>query len=49
MAQGGGFFKGEKKKPKKGKDKAISGNFSSEQPATFSVPEVISKKKNSSW
>lgn len=50
MAQGGGFFKGEKKKPKKGKEKAISGNFTQGQSSsTFSMPEVISKKKNSSW
>lgn len=51
MAQGGGFFKGEKKKPKQNKDKAISGNFSqsSGEATTFTVPEVISKKKNSSW
>jgi hypothetical protein len=51
MAQGGGFFKGEKKKPKKNKEKTISGNFtqSSGEVSTFTVPEVISKKKNSSW
>lgn len=51
MAQGGGFFKGEKKKPKKTKEKSISGNFTQgdSSTSTFSMPEVISKKKNSSW
>jgi len=40
----GGFFKGEKKKPKKGKDKNISGTFQSGIP-TLTMPEVISRKK----
>lgn len=48
MAKNDGFFKGEKKKPKKGKDKAISG-FSQSSAPTFTMPEVISKKKKSSF
>ncbi|MBI5044514.1 MAG: hypothetical protein HZC02_01175 [Candidatus Levybacteria bacterium] len=49
MAKGGGFFKGEKKKQKKGKDKMMTGT-SSYNPVSFTMPEVISKKKkNTSW
>lgn len=44
MAKNEGFFKGEKKKPKKGKDKTISGLTHSSQP-TYTMPEVISRKK----
>lgn len=37
----GGFYKGEKKKAKKGKgDKVVFSNA-----PTFSMPEVVSKKK----
>lgn len=37
----GGYFKGEKKKPKKDKTaKNITNNYSS-----FSMPEIVSKKK----
>ncbi|MDO8639811.1 MAG: hypothetical protein Q7R53_02700 [bacterium] len=37
----GGFYKGEKKKTKKGKEgKAVFSNA-----ATFTLPEIISKKK----
>lgn len=44
MGSFGGFYKGEKKKPKKGKDnKQIqSGGFGA---PTFTLPEVIDKKK----
>ncbi len=48
MAKNDGFFKGEKKKPKKGKDKTISG-FSTGSVPTFVMPEVISKKKKNSF
>lgn len=44
-----GFFKGEKKKPKKGKDKSIA--FSAQggtQAPTYTMPEVITKKKQQS-
>ncbi|MEK7605866.1 MAG: hypothetical protein AAB478_05100 [Patescibacteria group bacterium] len=45
----GGFFKGEKKKAKKDKDRSISGVNQSSAPV-YSVPEVISKKKkNNEW
>lgn len=40
-----GFFKGEKKKPKKDKDKRSSGIISSSAPV-FSAPKVITKKRN---
>lgn len=44
MGNFGGFYKGEKKKPKKGKDsKQIQ---SSGFAPTFALPEVISKKKS---
>lgn len=46
MAGFGGFYKGEKKKPKKGKDmKQGSGVFGLGAPV-FKAPEVIAKKKN---
>ncbi len=48
MAKNDGFFKGEKKKPKKGKDKTISG-FNQSTAPTFVMPEVISKKKKNSF
>ncbi len=48
MAKNEGFFKGEKKKPKKGKDKAINGMTQGGAP-TYSMPEVISKKKKNSF
>ena len=48
MAKNEGFFKGEKKKSKKGKDKAISGMSQSTAPI-YTVPEVISKKKKDSF
>lgn len=41
----GGFYKGEKKKQKKGKEKG--GDFTSKAP-TFVLPKLISKKKNES-
>lgn len=41
-----GFFKGEKKKPKKGKDKSIPFSAQGGTPApTYNMPEVITKKK----
>ena len=43
-----GFFKGEKKKSKKGKEKGISGMNQGSAP-TFTMPEVISKKKRDSY
>ena len=42
MGSFGGFYKGEKKKPKK--DKAAKGSSTGEYP-TFQMPEIISKKK----
>ena len=36
----GGFYKGEKKKQKKGKEKKVTGSTS-----VFTMPEIISKKK----
>ncbi len=39
-----GFFKGEKKKQKKDKDKRSSGIITSTAPV-FSLPKVITKKK----
>lgn len=41
MGSFGGFYKGEKKKQKKGKEIK---NISSNAP-TFALPEIISKKK----
>lgn len=41
----GGFYKGEKKKQKKGKEKR--GDFASNAP-TFVLPKLVSKKKNES-
>lgn len=39
----GGFYKGEKKKQKKGKDiKAVTTGLNA---PTFTLPEIISKKK----
>lgn len=40
MGSFGGFYKGEKKKTKKGKEAKISFNS-----PTFSMPEIVSKKK----
>lgn len=37
----GGFYKGEKKKTKKGKDKQVFSNS-----PTYVMPEIISKKKS---
>lgn len=46
MAGGSGFYKGEKKKKKKGNDgKTI---ISSNAPV-FTLPELISKKKKDTW
>ena len=46
MASGSGFYKGEKKKPKKAKDSKIGmPNFGPAAP-TFTLPKVIPKKKN---
>ena len=42
MGSFGGFYKGEKKKPKK--DKAVKGSSTGVYP-TFQMPEIISKKK----
>lgn len=42
MAGFGGFYKGEKKKQKKGKQKPAASGFSV---PTFTLPEIISKKK----
>ncbi len=44
MAKGSGYFKGEKKKQKKEKEKN-TGNLSVNTYVPFSFPEVISKKK----
>lgn len=40
-----GFFKGEKKKPKKGKEKNIQFSQPGSSAPTYTMPEVISKKK----
>ncbi len=40
----GGFYKGEKKKPKKDKDQKNSSVNAFGAP-TFSLPEIVSKKK----
>jgi len=48
MAKNDGYFKGEKKKAKKGKDKTISSINQSTAPI-FVMPEVISKKKKDSF
>ena len=42
---GQGFFKGEKKKPKKGKDKGVMSTATSSAPI-FTLPKLIEKKKN---
>ncbi len=44
MAGSSGFFKGEKKKPKKDKEKKSGGMITSTAPV-FSPPKVISKKR----
>lgn len=45
MAGFGGFYKGEKKKAKKGKErKNISSNT-----AVFTLPEIVSKKKSNQF
>lgn len=41
---GQGFFKGEKKKPKKGSDKGIMSTTSNAP--IFTLPKLIEKKKN---
>lgn len=48
MAKNDGFFKGEKKKAKKDKNQTISGMSQSTAP-TFTMPEIIKKKKNNQW
>lgn len=45
MAGGSGFFKGEKKKQKKDKDKKSIGIITGGAPV-FSLPKVITKKKS---
>lgn len=42
MGSFGGFYKGEKKKPKK--DKQVKAGLMGDAP-TFTMPELISKKK----
>lgn len=47
MGSFGGYYKGDKKKPKKeGKNKSIS--FGVVNPTAFSMPEIFSKKKKES-
>ena len=41
-----GFFKGEKKKPKKDKEKRTSGIITGGSAPVFSLPKVITKKRN---
>ncbi|HVZ58207.1 MAG TPA: hypothetical protein VG935_00430 [Patescibacteria group bacterium] len=49
MAKNEGYFKGEKKKPKKDKERGNGGLPMNSAP-TFVMPEVISKKKkNNDW
>ena len=45
MGSFGGFYKGEKKKKKKDAAKKISASIGMGTP-TFSMPEIISKKKS---
>lgn len=40
MGSFGGFYKGEKKKSRKGQQKVVSSNIS-----VFSLPKIITKKK----
>jgi hypothetical protein len=42
MGQFGGFYKGDKKKPKKDKDKKIGASYNA---PVFTMPEIVSKKK----
>ena len=44
MVKFGGFYKGEKKKAKKDNKKHTGGSISTAP--TFTMPELISKKKN---
>lgn len=43
MGSFGGFYKGEKKKPKKGKEN--KSGLSGANTSVFTLPEIISKKK----
>ena len=45
MGNFGGFYKGEKKKKKKDSNKNISTSSLGLSAPTFSMPEIISKKK----
>lgn len=42
---GSSFFKGEKKKPKKGKEKQVSVAPPGSGAPTYTMPDVITKKK----
>lgn len=44
----GGYYKGEKKKPKKGKEGKISPS-SGLGASQFEMPELVKKKKDNSW
>lgn len=44
MGSFGGYYKGEKKKQKKGKE---AKNFSTA--ATFQLPKIVGKKKKNTW
>lgn len=45
---GSGFFKGEKKKPKKNENKNNAG-FSTSTAPVFTLPKMIEKKKRNSF
>jgi hypothetical protein len=48
MAKGGNYFKGEKKKQRKNGDKQIdSSAFAQGSAPTYTMPDVIEKKKSS--
>lgn len=45
MGDHGGFYKGEKKKQKKGKDNKNAMQIGTGKP-TFTLPEIVTKKKD---
>ena len=47
MAKGGNYFKGEKKKQRKAGDKPVDASvFAQSSAPTYTMPDVIEKKKN---
>jgi hypothetical protein len=49
MGSFGGYYKGEKKKPKKAKDNKSFGQTGGIVAPTFKLPELITKKKKNEW